>query len=125
MLCKDKFLRQCNCASSIDSLTCVTDITKMYNNASSIDFLTCKKYWKLHTCIEFLSYHLQSTNVLPQYHSRPESLFTDIARQRDSLQMVCFNVVSDGYSCTFFSTHFANFSFPSSTWNKVRTCLHH
>ena len=43
---KHKFLRQCNCASSIDSLTCVTDITKMYNYASSIDFLTCKNTWK-------------------------------------------------------------------------------
>ena len=67
--------------------------------------------------VQYLPYHLQSTNVLSQYHSRPESLFTDIARQRDSLQVVCFNVVSYGNSSSLFSTHFTNVSLrPCRAW---------
>ena len=75
--------------------------------------------------VQYLPYHLQSTNVLSQYHSWPESLLTDIARQRDSLQMVCFNVVSDGYSCTFFSTDFAKVTSLSSIGDQVLAFLHH
>ena len=46
--------------------------------------------------------------VFPQYHSGPELFSTGIAWKRDAFKMVGLNVVSDGYSCSFLSTHFAN-----------------
>ena len=52
-------------------------------------------------------------------------LSTDIARQRDSLQMVCFNVVSYAHALPLFSTYFANLSSSWSIWETVLACFHH
>ena len=69
--------------------------------------------------------YMLSTLVFPQYHSWPVRLFTHIARKRDSLQMVCFNVISDGHALPFLSTYFANLSCFFSTCNKVLAYFHH
>ena len=65
--------------------------------------------------------------MLSQLTSWPEYVSTNNARQRDSFQMVCFNVVSNSCAVPFFSTHFANITFPEafSIWNSIFAFLHH
>ena len=69
----------------------------------------------------------RSTCVPPQIVPWPELLSAHITGKGDSVKMVCFNVVSYGYSLHFLSTQFANFS-PFSSFailNKVFTFFHH
>ena len=65
--------------------------------------------------------------VFPQYHSGSELFSTGIAWKRDAFKMVGFYMVSDGYSCSFLSTHFANLGLGAmwTTWSKVLAFLHH
>ena len=66
-----------------------------------------------------------STRMLPQWISRPECPFTDVAWKGDAFKMVCFNVVSNVHSVSFLPTYFASSSSLFSIWNKVGAFPHH
>ena len=69
-----------------------------------------------------------NTCVLPQYHPWPALLSTDIARKRNSFQMVGFDVVADRNSCSFLPTYFADVGFLCSmlfVWDQVLAFFHH
>ena len=54
------------------------------------------------------------SHVLAKIISAPERFLALIAWENNSLQVVCFNVILDGISGTFFSTYFAPVAFPTS-----------
>ena len=66
------------------------------------------------------------TSVLSQCISWPEGFSTEVARNAESLHMVCFNVVSYVFSFPLFSTHFANVSFSATViWTEILALCHH
>ena len=65
--------------------------------------------------------------MVPQSMPRPECLLTTVAWERNTFQMVSFNVIPDSTWISFFSTHFANFSLSLlfAIWNHRLTLAHH
>ena len=77
--------------------------------------------WRIRCSYMFFEY------VSSQSISWPYHFVTEVARDWQSFQMMCFNVPRYVSYIPFFSTNFANFcsSLSISNLNLIFTCLHH